>query len=79
MALFKNFVRGLYFALLLLIILFVGDYIFPGRVYDTAFALSGILIIFIAVPLDVMFALHPNDDSEEEDSKEKEKLEGSPT
>ena len=63
--LFKLFVRGLWVALLFLVILFFADYIVPGKLYDSAFSFFGIVIIFSTIILDYIFSFRPVDDEKD--------------
>ncbi|MCR4368442.1 MAG: hypothetical protein NUV67_00885 [archaeon] len=56
---FKLFVKGLYFGLLMFILIFIGDFFFPGKLAGTVFSPLGILIIFVVFMIDAVWLFSP--------------------
>ena len=57
MNLLKYFVAGIWFSLVFVIIMLIGNILVPGQLADTAFTEIGILSVFVVITLDTIFNL----------------------
>ncbi|MEM4256768.1 MAG: hypothetical protein QXU92_02815 [Candidatus Diapherotrites archaeon] len=54
---FKLIVYGLWFGLIYFTLMVLGESLFPGTLYETAFTNLGIISVFVVLTLDTIISL----------------------
>lgn len=57
MGLIKNIINSFFIAVIFFIVIFIGDFLFPGVVLKGTFTDIGLLLIVAAIGLDALFNL----------------------